>query len=497
MRSLLLLLAFAAAAAISFFVIPGHSYALNETQALVPMLEHLRSPGLLSRDLVATHPNLTYTIYDETTLFLQGAARIPISLALAVQHAIFRFASVAGLYLLARAARASTLTALSLTVAFHLGVCLAGSGLALVDPEPTPTSFAIGAVLLAAGLFATGRPLTAALFGGIAVVYDARVAAPLWLLLFVAALLDRRMRPFARATLPVIAVFALLLANVAQLQPSIPEAHGLLELTPAAIGSVQQFRTPHIFVGLWTAQALLWFVALAACCYWTVRQVWPDLALPARWLFAGLPLAGVLSVPLSYLLIDRVGWALGPQIQPARTLLFTAVFTFVAAGAIFARNPRRVQDSLPAVAIAGLLLVSGHSRPGAAPPPAATVSPDAAELARWAEDNTWGGSMFLFPDAGRDRAPGLFRVRSRRAVWVDWQTGSQSDYFDSFADEWYRRWQDTMSGTYSEHRLAGFLALPIDYYVLRREHALPAVRPVFTGRHLLVYDAADLRRTLL
>ena len=45
------------------------------------------------------------------------------------------------------------------------------------------------------------------------------------------------------------------------------------------------------------------------------------------------------------------------------------------------------------------------------------------ELARWAEQNTWGGSLFLFPDAGRELYPGVFRGRSRRAVWVDWKGG--------------------------------------------------------------------------
>jgi hypothetical protein len=102
--------------------------------------------------------------------------------------------------------------------------------------------------------------------------------------------------------------------------------------------------------------------------------------------------------------------------------------------------------------------------------------------------------MFLFPDTGRGLAPGLFRAEARRAVWVDWQTGIQSDYFDSFADEWYRRWQDTMAGTYTPQRLATFLPLPIDYYVLRPDHRLPGVAPVFADRAFIVYDAGDLRK---
>jgi hypothetical protein len=442
---------------------------------------------MLSRDLVATHPNLTYTIYDEVTLFLQAAGQISIERALACQQVVFRLASVAGLYLLARATRVRMLPALAIAAAFHFGIYLLGPELSVVDREPTPTAFAIGSVLLAAGLLATGRPLSAGLAGGVAAVYDLRIAAPLWIVLLIMGVADRRVRPHVRTTFPVIAVFALLLANVAQLQPGVSDTRGLLETTPAAIASVERFRTPEVFVGLWTAQSLLWLAALTACCAWTLRQVWPQLEVTPRWLFAGLPAAGLVSVPLSYLLIDRADWSLGTQIQPARTLLFTAVFTFVSAGAIAARE-RRVQNLLPALAILGLLLLSRWD----APSPRA--EPETNELSQWAESNTWGGSMFLFPDLGRAPAPGLFRAEARRAVWVDWQTGSEADYFDSFADEWYRRWQDAMAGSYTPQRLAGLLALPVDYYVLRREHQLANVRPVFADRGFVVYDASDLRR---
>ena len=85
--------------------------------------------------------------------------------------------------------------------------------------------------------------------------------------------------------------------------------------------------------------------------------------------------------------------------------------------------------------------------------------------------------MFLFPDAGRERYPGVFRARSRRAVWVDWETGKQMDFFDTFADEWSRRWRDSMEGAYSEPRLQRLLSLPIDYYVLKRIHAMKEATP--------------------
>jgi hypothetical protein len=118
-----------------------------------------------------------------------------------------------------------------------------------------------------------------------------------------------------------------------------------------------------------------------------------------------------------------------------------------------------------------------------------------AEIAEWAENNTWGSSMFLFPDAGRDLYPGIFRAESRRAVWVDWNSGSLANYFESFANEWWERWQQTMEGSFSAARLQEMLSLPVDYYVLKRANHLADVRPVFRNREFVVYDARDLRNS--
>jgi len=103
--------------------------------------------------------------------------------------------------------------------------------------------------------------------------------------------------------------------------------------------------------------------------------------------------------------------------------------------------------------------------------------------------------MFLFPDAGHELAPGMFRAQAKRAVWVDWETGKQSDYFDTFADEWWRRWQDTMQPKLTPERLKSLLSLPIDYYVLHPAARIPGVKPVFENLDWLVYDAHDLRGT--
>jgi hypothetical protein len=115
------------------------------------------------------------------------------------------------------------------------------------------------------------------------------------------------------------------------------------------------------------------------------------------------------------------------------------------------------------------------------------------ELADWAERNTWGSSMFLFPDAGKTADPGAFRAESRRAVWADWASGVVVDYSEASGVEWRSRWRATMEGPFSAVRLQSFLTLPIDYYVLKRQNQIDGVRAVFTNEEFTVYDAQDLR----
>jgi hypothetical protein len=140
---------------------------------------------------------------------------------------------------------------------------------------------------------------------------------------------------------------------------------------------------------------------------------------------------------------------------------------------------------VPVVAMFALAYLRG-SDPG-------RTLPQILELAAWADRNTWGSSMFLFPDAARTIDPAIFRAQARRAVWADWASGAAVDYSEANGLEWLSRWRTTMEGRFSPARLQGFLALPIDYYVVKRENQIAGVRAVFTSEEFTVYDAQDLR----
>ncbi len=534
---------------LEFVVYPGHSYLQGPTQATVPMLERLVNPGFLSRDLVATHPNLEYTVYDEATLFMHQAGRVSIQDSLLGQQIASRAAAVLGILLLALAAGLSESLALAVSACVNLGATLAGPHVMVVELESIPRALAWGPLLLAIGLLAREKPLLAGFAAGVALIYEPAVAAPLCLMLLLALIFDRRLRRLLRPAITVFAVFVLLLANLAQLQPGMVEAQPTFEKISAPFAAVQQFRTPYHWVSLWPRGDMWSYLAIWVCGLWAVARIWAYLNRQARWIFLVLPACGIAGIALSYVLLDRLRWDLVPRVQPAQwltcTLCLSATACSIAAvkaaqrkkafetalwlvvpfalplraevldlfrlaqlenverlsiavllaflGALllvrFAdRRTRAVSLAIPLLAIVLLRLSPSQKRDVNEQP--------VAGVAEWVKSNTWGSSMFLFPDLGRSNEPGLFRARSERSVWVDWNGGALVPTFQSFASVWWDRWQHTMQPEYSVDRLQATLPLPIDYYVLTRAHRLAGVKPVFANEKFLVYDANDLRNSV-
>lgn len=549
-RALLLCAGIVSVTWLGFEVFPGHTYLQADTQIYVPMLERLDAPGYLSRDLVATHPHLTYTVYDEVTIFLHSVTGLSFKSALIAQQLLYRAAGVLGAFLLAQAMGLGDLLAFLVAILLNLGAALTGPGVWLFNPEPLPNAFAIGLVILAMGLLAREKTLLAGLSGGLAVLYDSSTAAPFWIVVLLALIFDRNLRPLLRPATTILLIFILLLANLAQLQPGVLEPQEFFNKLSISATNVQHYVKSDVWVSLWARQDVWNYLVIWVCGLWATARIWPALNRQMRWLFVLLPLLGIISVPVSYLLLEQLRWSLVPQVRPARTLVFTVATASLAcsvAGIRAALRPKnweallwfivvlalplnvRILDLLRVsnagnlgqlllcIALAGLLSVfltrfgSTSLKPFALAIPliAIFIAPAVgrveshprnaeepiAELADWAENNTWGSSMFLFPDAGRDLSPGIFRAESRRAVWVDWNAGSLSDYFESFASDWWERWQQTMEGSFSPRRLQGMLSLPVDYYVLKREDQVADVKPVFEKPKFVVYDAGDLKKS--
>src|SRR5262249_59262095 len=106
------------------------------------------------------------------------------------------------------------------------------------------------------------------------------------------------------------------------------------------------------------------------------------------------------------------------------------------------------------------------------------------ELCAWARSSTPKSAVFLFPDAGRDLHPGIFRAEALRTVYVDWKSGGQVNYFKDFGEQWWSRWQDVMAKPGNPSMLA---SRGIDFMVLKSEHKPAGHSPVFENSRFVAY----------
>ncbi len=498
LRALAVFAALLAVASLEFIIYPGHSYLASSSQLYLPILQHLSTPGYLTRDLVATHPNVTYSDYDELTLFLHAASTLDFRRVLEAQQVLCRLAGVIGVFLLARATGLRPAFAVLIAALVNCGPFLRGAEMFLIDREPVPEAFALGYVLLAMGLLARAKPLLATLFGGIGFLYDPSISTPFWMMLLLAFLFDGRIRKLLRPAVPVFLVFILLLANLAQLQPGIPDMQPLSNRFSHETAAIMKWAVPDVWVSLWPTGLIYCYLAALVITVWAVTRIWPALNMQTKWMFCALPVTAVLSLPLSSILLERYHWSLTLRVRPLHWLVYlVTVGWFACAIAAYRAIKRSKKTEASAWAAICLLVLTFNT--GTAP--VARADRAVTQLARWADNQTWGSSVFAFPDAGRAPYPGVFRAESRRALWVDWESRRQMIYHVDMAGEWWTRWRDTMEGPITGEHLQQMLSLPIDYFVFKRADRVgvelagrrTAVRPVFSNGDFAVYEASTLR----
>jgi hypothetical protein len=494
-RGLLLLLGLLVVTWFEFQVYPGHSYLQGETQLLVPMLERLDTTGFLSRDLVASNPAFAYTIYDEISQFLHAAAGLPFENALLAQQVVFRFAAIAGIFLLARAMHVAPLPSLLLSGSINAITHLAAPETFVTSPEATPVSFALSLVFLAAGLLALRKSLLASLAAGFALLYDPVTAAACWLMLIAAWLFDPSLRRLLRPAWAVLIVFSLLWANLVQLQAGLGAGEELTARMSAATVQLTRIRTPWVWVSDWGARGLLSYAFLTVAGLWALALIWKHTDHITRWVALGLLASGFVSV-LAALAMLGEPLQFSAAMSPARNLSLTVTVSVLLCGAAAWHYPKTkipwitlliaaILNSQVLDLLHGRLDVVRHH----------SESASVRQLADWAGQNTWGSSLFQFPDAGKENYPSVFRALSKRGLWADWQSGVIIDYSAQAGQEWWVRWQATMSKPYSPKELQEMLPLPIDYYVLKQSNSLANAKPVYSNSDYIVYDAQDLRES--
>ena len=533
---------------LGWFHFPGHTFLASDTQIYMPMLEHLRDPSILARDPIATRPHLTFTIYDEVVLSMRALTGLGFQAVLVIEQMLFRALGLAGVFLIARSLDLSRAAALFVTALFGLGATISGPAVLTIEYEPVPRGFAIPLLLFAIGLIARGRMLEGGTAASLAFLYHPPSTWPFWAVYFILTLWPAeppRMRRHIVGLTP-LAVAVLITLVMSRVQPGVGEPQHFFGTIDDAQEKLMRMRASYNWVSAWGPRFLthyLFLTAVALAAWIRLRR----LASPELQAFLlGLPLIGISSLGVSYLLLERLKWMFIPQFQPARAILFVTALVIIggACAGIWAARRRNyvetalwflvvlaipVQSRLPdllsvssdlirrrigvilflaawatvaailentrkhlapwAYAAAGLLpfaLVPGYAR---VVNYAELHTVELDQLAQWAHSSTPLESVFLFPDSDRDLAPGIFRARAARAVYVDWKSGGQLNFMKSLGEEWWSRWQDVMNGRL--HPLEYYGARGIDYIVIKRSSDLKSAVPLFENQYWGVYKTGS------
>jgi hypothetical protein len=516
-------------ALLSFFQFPGHTWLQQDTQIYAPILEHLRDPGTLERDLVVQYPHVSFTLYDELALALRRVTGFDFEHVLGGEQIICRALGIWGIYLMATAVGLDLWRALMAAAIFSLGATIAGPSVLTFEYEPTPRAFAVPLLFCAFGLVSHQRYAGAGIVAAAAFLIHAPTTVPFWLaLLWISRGQWRRTVPVWIALL--CAVIALTIA--ARLQPVLREQQEFFtRLTPQQ-EAVQRMRAVYNWISIWWRALLLQYVALYGLGLLALVRVKQYLKPELRAIGVILPAMGMLSMPLSYLLLEQLKWSLVPQLQPMRVLLFVTAFTviFASMAALKATHmaesaawfmlvfyiPMRVQlfdppdlrlvltaiglgllaatalrlprQTLPIAGLLAFFIIPGIGRVSNYPD---LHTPEIAGLSRWARDNTPRAAIFLFPDQGHKVDSGIFRVDAARAVYVDWKSGGQVNYLKDFAEEWRTRWEIVNGTGFGANAIPRYSSLGIDYLILRHEHRLAGFEPVYWNSQYAVYRTLE------
>ncbi len=493
---------------LGYFLFPGHTYLQSDTQIYVPMLERLNDPALFPRDIMALRPHLAYTIYDETAVVLKRITHADFEVILTAEQLLFRALAIWGVILIARRIGLNATQSFFVAAVVSLGATIVGPAVLTIEYEPVPRGFAIGLIVFALGLIADEHCVAAGAAAALAFLYHPPTTLPFWCLAGLLVIARR----LSWMVLPPLAIACLLLAILARIQQPGIESSPLLHRLNPFQETLERLRASYSFVSSWILPQRIDFAVqavIAALAFWRVRRFVDG---PLHDFLCGLPLMGLLSIPFSWVLLEHEHWALIPQWQPARAVLFvtftaallpaiaaikaphflerafwlTAAFLMPLQHAMVGRQlhyrPLALAAALAilttamyafrkqSLVLAGVIpfFVIPQSKIVENYPKVQTA--DLLQLADWARTSTPQPTLFLFPDSGTSLAPGIFRARSLRGLYVDWKSGGQVNYFPEFARQWWTRWVETGSGAWSPapRDFPNLAARGVDYIVLRK-----------------------------
>ncbi len=535
-----------------FLIYPGRHFLTSDTQIWSVMLEHSLHPDFLGKDLLAQHPHIGLSFYDEIVNSLRRVTGLSMEQVMVGHQIVFRAVLLLAAYLLGFVLCQSSLFALWMAASLQMIYFIAGPTVCVMEVEPVPRGYSLALGMLAVALVASGRKWGAAWALGTAMLFQAVVVYPMLLCMAVWTLFSREEGGILRRSrywLPVVGMAAAVLALSIAAQGG---SGGMFEIVPEWLRNVQRMRASYNWVSLWPNSLIAMhvvFCIVAGLSYLRLRGQSNE---GFCWFLWGIPVVALCSIPLAWLMMERLHLMIAAQAQPARalaSLYALGVVAMFSAGVLAARKGRWVECGCwllggysmvfldrtvllsqrlaagqpmesqwlwaPALALAGIGLLCLHPRKPriaagllillmAAPFAIYRLqfhadvmaqdarTPQVMELAAWAETNTARESVFLFPGFERSTEPGVFRSVARRALYVDWKGGGQVNFDIEFARAWWERWNDAGKGKFNPRRAAHFAKVGIDYLVVPPASALEGLPPLYANKSFVVYRTTDV-----
>src|ERR1700733_2121935 len=287
--------------ALTWFEFPGHTWLQQDTQIYAPILEHLRDPAVLRRDILVESPQVSFTLYDEIARGLRAVTGLGFREVLEGQQIVTRALGIWGLYLMATALGLSAPASLLVAGIISLGATIGGPAVLSFEIEADPRGLAVPLLFLAIGLIAHGWDLAAGLIAAAALLVHPPTVYPFWAVYLCLTLWRHRLT----ALVPLFCAL-IVLWIAARHQEGITGVQVLFSRLPPAIENLQRMRAPYSWISEWWRDWLPHYLVLYAvsvlACVRLGRRVPRDL----RVFLLGLPLVGMLSVPASWVLLERV-----------------------------------------------------------------------------------------------------------------------------------------------------------------------------------------------
>jgi len=171
-------------------------------------------------------------------------------------------------------------------------------------------------LFLAIGLIAHSRFVWAGVAASAAFLMHAPTVAPFWMVYFCLALWPTTppvMRQ-KRTALWALAAAAVILLLASRYEATSANAQPFFSRLDPHQEELQRMRASYNWISIWWRDRLPNYLILYAATVLAYCRVRNDVPRALRFFLIGLPLIGVASVPASYLLLEKMRWALVPQI---------------------------------------------------------------------------------------------------------------------------------------------------------------------------------------